>query len=130
MPQNCDVGASVRIFMFDRAAWCEDFRQLGKIAPAMPHFSILECLALENPRLVPQQALSSVTNVDDVELYLKTREIEKGKTYLTAFDLPMSERSEVLGELAMMGIAAGSLFPGLDGVCEEWRHKMFGYQPT
>lgn len=118
----------VRIYMFDRLSWCEDFGQLGKISPAMPHFSILEPLALENSRLVPQQALSSVTNLDDIESYLQMREQEKGKTYLTAFDLPASDMNAALSELIMMGISAGSLFPGLDGVCEEWRYRQFGYQ--
>lgn len=120
----------VRIYMFDRKSWCEDYPQLGKIAPAMPHFSILEPLALENTRLVPQQALSSVTNIDDVETYLRAREQDKGKLYLAAFDLPATEMNSALSELIMMGISAGSLFPGLDGACEEWRYRLFGYRPS
>ena len=120
----------VRIYMFDRQAWCEDFGQLGKIAPAMPHFSILEPLALENSRLIPQQALSSVTNLDDIETYLRQREQDKGKTYLSAFDLPATDMNAALSELIMMGISAGSLFPGLDGACEEWHYRNFGYQPS
>ena len=28
-------------------------------------------------------------------------------------------------ELSFMGITAGSMFPGLDGACEELREKMF-----
>jgi hypothetical protein len=28
-------------------------------------------------------------------------------------------------ELALMGITAGSLFPGLDGACEELRERLF-----
>ncbi len=124
-----DEGAPmVRIYAFDRKEWCKDFLQLGKLAPAMPHFSILECLALENPRMVPQQALSSVTNVDDIESYIKQREGEKGKTYLTAYDLPANNVNAVLGELGMMGIAAGALFPGLDGACEELKYRNFGFR--
>ncbi|MGH6781217.1 MAG: hypothetical protein ACREB5_03805, partial [Sphingomonadaceae bacterium] len=70
---------------------------------------------------------SSVTNVDDVEAYLRQREQEHNKTYLSAFDLPAHEKDAALSELVMMGISAGALFPGLDGVCEEWRYRMFGY---
>ncbi len=121
----------VRIYRFDRQEWCKDFPQLGKLAPSMPHFSILECLALENPRMIPQQALSSVTNVDDIESYIKQCEADKNKSYLTAYDLPANDVDAVLSELGMMGIAAGALFPGLDGACEEFKYRNFGFRtPT
>ncbi|WBO23077.1 FRG domain-containing protein [Sphingomonas abietis] len=126
--QDDEDAPRVRIYAFDRQEWCKDFSQLAKIAPAFPHFSILECLALENPRLVPQQALSSITNVDDIESYIKQREAEKEKVYLTAYDLPASDVDAVLGELGVMGIAAGALFPGLDGACEEWKYRNFGFR--
>lgn len=118
---------NVRIYAFDKHQWCEDFLQLVKIAPVMPHFSILECLALENPRLIPQQALSSVTNVDDIEGYIREHEQAKGKSYLTAYDLPAADASSVLSELRLMGITAGALFPGLDGACEELKYRNFGF---
>ena len=77
--------------MFDRNAWCTDYNQLQKVAPGRPHFSILEALAIENQRAVPQQALSSVTNVDDIETYIRLRETERAKHYLQVFDLPYAE---------------------------------------
>jgi hypothetical protein len=85
-------------------------------------------LAIENQRPLPQQALSSVTNVDDIETYIRFRETERATGYLQVFDLPYAERESVLRELGMMGIAAGSLFPGLDGACEELRARFFGYE--
>jgi len=51
--------------------------------------------------------------------------IGKGKPYLTAIDLPVSQRSTVFADLAHMGITAGSLFPELDGICEEMRERHF-----
>jgi hypothetical protein len=120
-------GESVRIFKFDRNAWCSDYNQLQNVA-GRPHFSILEALAIENQRAVPQQALSSVTNVDDIETYIRFRETERATPYLQVFDLPYAERESVLQELGMMGITAGSLFPGLDGACEELRPRFFGYE--
>ena len=119
---------NVRIYAFDKQEWCKDFLQLNKVAPALPHFSILESLALENPRHVPQQALSTITNLDDIESYIKFREGQKNKTYLTAYDLPSDIGAAVLGDLTMMGITAGSMFPGLDGTCEEWKYRNFGFQ--
>lgn len=123
-----ETAPKVRIYAFDRSSWLDDYRQLTVIAPCMPHFSIIECLALENPRMVPQQALSSVTNIDDIEAYLLEKQEETSKNYLSAYDLPASDVYSVMDELGMMGITAGSLFPGLDGVCEEWRYRMFGYR--
>jgi hypothetical protein len=52
-------------------------------------------------------------------------EEKKGKQYLYAFDLPLSERDKVVQELRYMGITAGSLFPGLDGACEELKNRNF-----
>ena len=68
--------------------------------------------------MIPQQAASTITNVDDIEPYIRSLETN-GKTYLWAIDLLVSDRRQVVGDLSYMGITAGSLFPGLDGACEE-----------
>ena len=75
--------------------------------------------------MIPQQSVSSVTNVDDIETYIREVEIAKGKSYLYSIDLPESQRSEVFDELSFMGLTAGSLFPGLDGACEELKERNF-----
>jgi hypothetical protein len=89
-----------------------------------PHLSFLEFMAIENERLIPQQSASTVTNLDDIETYIRSKETQE-KTYLTAIDLPVRERKKVVHELSYMGITAGSLFPGLDGACEELRERHF-----
>ena len=88
------------------------------------HFSISEFLAIENERMIPQQASSSVTNIDDIESYIRGRETTE-KVYLTAIDLPLKQRQVIVEELQYMGITAGSLFPGLDGACEELKQRRF-----
>jgi FRG domain len=115
----------VRIFIFNRKQWFADYPQLPKLAPARPHFSILDVVALNNPRMVQQQALVSVTNVDDIESYIRNREQQSERTYLQVVDLPSSSRKEVMQELSLMGITAGSLFPGLDGVCRQLKERFF-----
>jgi hypothetical protein len=117
---------NVRIFVFNRAQWERDYPQLQSATLVQPHFSILQALTIENNRALPQQALSSVTNIDDIESYLTLRERQTGNNYLEVIDLPFSERRTVMRELSMMGITAGSLFPGLDGACEELRGRFFG----
>lgn len=116
---------SVRIFVFDQQSWRTDWMQIHRLAPPPQHLSIMEFIAIDNERMIPQQAASSVTNVDDIESYIRNIEADKGKTYLQVIDLPWKERAAVMRELSLMGITAGSLFPGLDGACEEIRERLF-----
>lgn len=120
-----DTKEKVRIIMFDRKQWVTDWQQLQRVHFTRPHFSILEALAIENERALPQQALSSITNVDDIESYIAERERDMSRSYIRVFDLPYTERDEVIKELRLMGITAGSMFPGFDGACEELRSRLF-----
>lgn len=115
----------VRIFMFDARRWRKDFPQYNSLVYTPPHFSLLEPLALENPRSAPQQSLSAIVTVDDVEAYLQKLGKQTSHDYLRVFDLPYSERNSVLKELRFMGITAASLFPGFDGMCEAMRIQHF-----
>ena len=118
------MAEKVRILVFDQSQWKSDFPQILNLTMPRPHLSILESLAIENERLIPQQAASTVTNIDDIELYIRSKE-SHDKTYLSAIDLPVHDREKVLQELRYMGITAGSMFPGLDGACEELKERNF-----
>ena len=59
-----------------------------------------------------------------METYIRSRETDT-KKYLQMIDLPVRERKRVIRELSYMGITAGSLFPGLDGACEELAERNF-----
>ncbi len=76
--------------------------------------------------MIPQQAVSSVTNVDDIETYILSHQ-KSGDQFLTAIDIKKNERKKVMLELQYMGITAGSLFPGIDGACEEMRERNFSF---
>ena len=121
---------AVRVFAFDKETWCYDFAQIYNIWDRRPHFSILEPVSIENERMVPQQALSTFSSVDDIETYITFVERTKEKSYLEVFDLPLDEREHVLQELRLMGISAGSMFPGLEGACEELRERFFKPQSS
>ena len=116
---------NARIFMLDQEAWVRDKAQSLKLSPTRPHFSLMEFIAIDNPRTIPQQSVSSVTNVDDIEGHIRVNEQFPGQ-YLKVLDLPRSQRTEVMPILSSMGVTAGSLFPGLDGACEELRERFFG----
>jgi FRG domain len=118
-------GEFARIFVLDQREWIKDVPRSQLVNAALPHFSFLNPLAINNPRMVPQQALSTVANVDDIEGFVAFNEKNNKKTYLEVIDLPMSERPQIIQELSLMGITAGSMFPGLDGACEQLREKNF-----
>jgi hypothetical protein len=84
----------------------------------------MEFIAIDNERLIPQQSISSLTNVDDIETYIRSTETDD-RHYLQIIDLPLRERPHVMRELSVMGITAGSLFPGLGGAYEELKERFF-----
>jgi hypothetical protein len=114
----------VRIVMLDVRMW-RKLPQFSILAPARRHLSIFAPLGIDNTRMVPQQAYLTISNVDDIEGYIDELEESTGGKFLQVIDLPGSERRQVMNELAMMGITAGSMFPGLDGACEQLREQNF-----
>lgn len=130
--QNVEVDQkdSPRIFILDQGAWNERYGQLRfYVDDAPPQLVVLESMSIGNPRLGPQQALSTVTNVADVEAFIRSKEELDGKTYLTVCDLPASDRPRIMRELELMGITYGSLFPGLDGICRDMKDRLFAPIP-
>lgn len=115
----------VRIYIFNNHEWQKRYRQIQNIDPAFPHLSVMEFIAIDNPRLVPQQSVTTVTNLHDIEAYILEKETETGVRFLEAIDIPANEREVAMRELRFMGITAGSMFPSIDGVCEELRERNF-----
>ncbi|WP_081645287.1 FRG domain-containing protein [Sphingomonas phyllosphaerae] len=119
-------GSAPRIFIFDREAWGRRYDRKHIIVDAAPdQIVVLETMAAANPRHVPQQSLTTVTNVADVESFIRRKEIEDGVSYLTVCDLPAASRPQIMRELELMGITYGSLFPGLDGICRDMKSLLF-----
>ncbi len=115
----------VRIHIFEQAQWVETFAPLPPKALSVHlNISVVEFMAIDNDRLLPQQGASMITNVDDVESFIQQRQ-PKGKVFLRAIDLPVQDRRQAMLELSYMGITAASLFPGLDGACEELAERNF-----
>jgi hypothetical protein len=125
LPKSGDNPPPARIFAFNRATWPQAIGRLTNVALARPHVTMMDLPALENERAVPQQAVAMVTNLENIESFVRFHEQQHAQHYLTAFDLPWSERAIALRDLRTMGITAGSMFPGLDGTCEQLRHQCF-----
>jgi len=114
-----------RIYIFNNKAWQQKFKQIQNLDPPLPHLSVMEFIAIDNPRLVPQQAVTTVTNIDDIEAYVLELGAISDIEYLRAIDIPASEREAAMRDLRIMGITAGSMFPGKDGICEELKERNF-----
>lgn len=115
----------VRIYVFNNEDWQTYFQQIQNLDPPTPHLSVIEFIAIDNPRIVPQQAVTTATNIDDIEWYVLQKERELGIEFIRAFDIPVTDREEAMRDLRFMGITAGSMFPSIDGVCEEMREIHF-----
>jgi len=62
----------VRIFVFDQQQWeNDDLFKSRHLQVSWPYLTIIESIALENERVLPQQAVSTLTNVDDIESFIK-----------------------------------------------------------
>jgi hypothetical protein len=116
---------SSRIYIFNYDAWIKNYIQFKTLNPFFLHLSVMEFIAIDNPRLVPQQSVTTVTNIYDIEAYILEREAESNNKYIHAIDIPASEREVAMRELRFMGITAGSMFPSIDGICEELRESNF-----
>ena len=115
----------VRVYIFNNQKWQSTFQQIQSIDPPFPHLSVAEFIAINNPRLVPQQSVTTVTNLHDIESYILEKEQEANTKYIEAIDIPANQREEVMADLRFMGITPGSMFPSIDGVCEEYRERNF-----
>lgn len=125
LPKGIDNPPAARIFAFNRATWPQAIGQLTNVALARPHVTVMDLPALENERAIPQQAVAMVTNLENIEAFIRYQEQQHSQQFLISFDLPWTERSAALRDLRTMGITAGSMFPGIDGTCEQLRHQWF-----
>ena len=115
----------VRIFKLNGPEWNKVNHGIRALTPVPPSLVLMEAVPLENPRVIPQQSISTISTVDDIEYHIQEAEARTGKKLLEVIDLPATARKEVFSELALMGITAGSLFPGMDGACEALREQNF-----
>ena len=62
-----------------------------------------------------------------IETYIADKEAVTMKQFLRVIDLPLGDRDLVIRELTLMGVTPGSLFPGIEGTCEELRERSFSH---
>jgi hypothetical protein len=126
IPKNQHDG-HVYIYMFDKDNWINDLNLTNMATLDMPNLtlSVLQPLAIGNVRMLPQQSVTTFSNVADIESFINFFEDIHNKSYLKLAKLPINEREIVMRELDQMGITAASLFPGLDGICKHLKERQF-----
>ncbi|HHT9114561.1 MAG: FRG domain-containing protein [Planctomycetes bacterium] len=117
---------NVRIFVFDYVNWSRHFSQpLDLSEMKIKYVSVFRPYAKYNPRLIPQQGVFTVTNVDDMEEYILRRSTDVNKKFLFKALLSVKEKPHIMRELNLMGINEMSLFPSVDGICRAMRARFF-----
>jgi len=120
-------GANVRIFIFDQREWRWGGPggqvQWGDPSPLLAPLTLS---GRYNPRIVPQQSVFTHSNLVDIERFVASQ--EGGPVHprhLYRIDIPAAEAKQALKELAQMGITAGSMFPGIEGICLSLAERYF-----
>jgi FRG domain len=124
-PPPVDVDGAGRIFALNSRIWKAGTRQARTIEEPHPHLTILHVLPLLNPRATQQQAVTMLSNVDDIEKFIRLFS-EVNADAFKWWDLPAESRQSTLAELEWMGITEAQLFPGLDGGFRSLARRRFG----
>lgn len=115
----------VRVFCLDIEQWKDNSFQSEWIDTFGITISFIECLPAGNNRSSPQQAVSTLSNIDFIEPYLNTMHPSGSGKYLKAFDIPIQYKAEALRELRIMGIHRASLYPDLANLCADLKENDF-----
>jgi hypothetical protein len=104
------------VFAFDAKEWTAKEIQPRDIGMPVPALVLYEPMPMLNPRVLQQQSVLMLSNVDDIETFVQNRSGAHRDDILTAWQLTDDPRT-ILRDLRIMGVYAGSMFPGLDGMC-------------
>ena len=128
LPVMDDV-THVRIFAFDNTAWHSPlggYEMIYEMPPTKQHLTVFSPSSKYNPRLIHQQGIHTISNVDNINEYIIQCEKKSDKKFLYTYDISIKERPHIMKELHLMGISEMILFPGVDGTCEYLRQRHFG----
>lgn len=117
---------NVKIHIFDYLEWTKTFAQPSNLRDmSVKYVSVLRPAAKYAPRMIAQQGAFTVTNVADMEEYIREREVATKKQFLYSALLSSKEKPAVLHELNLMGINEMTLFPSIDGICRAMKTRFF-----
>lgn len=109
---------SVRIYLFKCSDWRKDTIMVSHLSSPVLTITPLELMPISNNRALPQQSVTTFTNVNDIESFIFENEKRNNKKYLEVIDIPIDNKKLAMQDLNYMGVSAGTLLPGLDGTCK------------
>ena len=122
--RNDSYGA-FSLFIFDYIQWITTNFQPIDLISANPFVSTFKPNYVNNPRLITQNSILTVTNVNDIQEYLTNVERQQGKKFLYKINIYKKEIPQIKSDLESMGITKKKLFPNLDEVCNEMALNFF-----
>lgn len=115
------------IYVFDYIKWIRSNYQPINLLIKSPFVSTFKPYYFNNPRLITQNSILTITNKDNIEEYLLYMGKSQGKEYLYKINIAKSEIHKIREDLDNMGINENILFPSLDGICSNMKKNFFSY---
>lgn len=113
------------IYIFDYLSWIKLYFQPIDLLGQESFISTFKPYYQNNPRLIVQNSIMTITNVNDIESYLSYAENSKNSTYLYKINISKSEIATINNDLNNMGIVKDRLFPDLDQFCLDMKRNFF-----
>ena len=126
IPISESLNGDFSIFIFDNIRWITTNYQPIDLNNPNQFLSTFKPYYANNPRLITQNSILTITNVVDIEDYLYQMGHSQGQTFLYKINIPRSEIPKIKNDLEAMGIHEKSLFPNLDEACREIKMNFFG----
>ena len=116
----------IRIFIFEAQEWEKTFEQpLDLREQKKQYVSLLKPFARNNPNLIAQNGVYTVTNISNMQEHFIASSKEKKKEFIYVVDLSVTERTKVMRDLDLMGINERTMFPGIGGLCRALKGRYF-----
>ena len=127
-PLTPKINDKVSVFIFDIDLWGSHYIAKSNLLESSDFVSNFVPFVTDNPRMSRQMGVATMTNVSDLQKFILSKVPSVGSDLLWKFDMPASERSNVMKELNLMGINDMTMFPDLDGLCKHLKEIHFDNQ--
>lgn len=117
-------GSKINIYTFNDKKWSKIAGKNANVRAPNIMVKTLELPGFNNPRVLPQQAITMYSNINDIESIIQNSEKQKGD-FLRRITIDVSEAKKAMRDLHLMGLTWGSLFPGFDGICKQLKTRHF-----
>jgi len=113
------------IYAFDYIKWITHNYQPIDLLNPNPFLSTFKPYNLNNPRLVSQQSILTITNIKNIEEYLLSAPSPNNVAYLYKININKREIASIRDDLVHMDITKESLFPNIDTICQNLKNNFF-----